>query len=454
MMQFLHPILYVVSEVKDYYQTSPHGLNITLARERLGMKILLSAYACEPNKGSEPGVGWNWALALTRRGYDVHVITRSNNRPVIEQVGGLDPRLTFHYFDLPTWGRFWKYWPGGIYLYYLLWQIGAYRLAKRLHAAEHFEVVQHITFVSYRQPSFMGALGIPFIFGPVGGGETMPTRFRKSLPFSGRLAETIRSAGNAFVDLDPLMRHTYSRAQMIACATGETLKAIPAAFRNKCIVQRAIGIDEAQIHPSTSSCEVGTGISSPQFLFVGRLLYWKGLHLALRAYAQMKLKVPDVKLRVIGEGSDERWLKDVAMRAGVADFVEWILRKPHDEILQEYRNSAGFIFPSLHDSGGMVVLEALATGLPVICLDIGGPGSIVTPSCGFSLKVDGLTEDEVVKQLSSAMIQLATDFELRIMLAAGSLKRARELTWDAAAEGVYSNRNAVEGTDVKTIASN
>ena len=54
-------------------------------QERQGMKVLLSAYACEPNKGSEPAVGWNWALALTRRGYDVHVITRSNNRAPIKQ---------------------------------------------------------------------------------------------------------------------------------------------------------------------------------------------------------------------------------------------------------------------------------------------------------------------------------------------------------------------------------
>src|ERR1700756_411917 len=118
-------------------------------RERSGMKILLSAYACEPNKGSEPGVGWNWALALARRGYEVHVITRSNNRSPIEQACTWpDPRLTFQYYDLPRWLRFWKHWPGGIYLYYLLWQIGAYQVANRLHAKERFDCVQHITFVS------------------------------------------------------------------------------------------------------------------------------------------------------------------------------------------------------------------------------------------------------------------------------------------------------------------
>src|SRR5947207_10282860 len=117
------------------------------------MKILLSAYACEPNRGSEPGVGWNWALALRERGYDIHVLTRSNNRQAIELAQiPQDSRLTFHYYDLPQRLRFWKHWPGGIYLYYLLWQMGAFRVAKELHSTEQYSLVHHITFVSYRQP--------------------------------------------------------------------------------------------------------------------------------------------------------------------------------------------------------------------------------------------------------------------------------------------------------------
>src|SRR5579862_6646539 len=109
-------------------------------QRRSAVKILLSAYACEPDKGSEPGVGWNWALALVRRGYEVHVLTRTNNREAIERHGKeLSPALHFHFFDLPERARFWKYWPGGIYLYYLLWQIGAARVAANLHRLQQFD---------------------------------------------------------------------------------------------------------------------------------------------------------------------------------------------------------------------------------------------------------------------------------------------------------------------------
>jgi glycosyltransferase involved in cell wall biosynthesis len=398
------------------------------------MKLLVSAYACEPNKGSEPGVGWNWTQALLRRGYEVHVITRSNNRPAIENalIGEkLAPAVS--YYDLPCWARGWKYWPGGIYLYYLLWQIGAYRLAKRLHLTERFDRVHHATFASFRQPSFMGGLGIPFIFGPVGGGEAMPAAFHKGISFVGRVAEASRDLGNALIAFDPFMLHTFSRAHTIACTTDETVGRIPRQFRAKCMVQLAIGINEAEI---ATTCAPRP--SAPQFLFIGRLLYWKGLHLLLRAMAAVRQSVPNARLKIIGDGNDRAWLESVARDAGVVDLVEWISATPHDEIWREYRESLAFVFPSLHDSGGMVVLEALAAGLPVICLDLGGPGAIVTSSCGLVIPSRTGNEAAAIKGLTDAMILIATNKELRARLSAGAIARARQMTWDAAAAAVYS----------------
>ena len=80
------------------------------------MKILLSAYACEPNKGSEPAVGWNWARTLVGQGHSVHVITRSNNRTAIEPAIEREQLpLAVSYYDLPAWCRRWKRFPGGIF---------------------------------------------------------------------------------------------------------------------------------------------------------------------------------------------------------------------------------------------------------------------------------------------------------------------------------------------------
>lgn len=395
------------------------------------MKILLSAYACEPHKGSEPAVGWNWMLALVEQGHDVTVLTRANNRTVIEaEIESCSLSVQPAYYDLPSWCRRWKRWPGGLYFYYLLWQAGAYRRARKLHQAAPFDLVQHITFVTFRQPSFMGRLGIPFLLGPVGGGETSPRQLRAGMNRSGRFREMVRDILIRFARFDPLMRRTFSQASLIACTTGETLQRIPQQFRTKCVVQPAIGIEPpAEAPPSQPP--------TPSFLYIGRLLDWKGLHLVLRAMPEVLRRAPNARLKIVGQGRDARWLKQVAEECGVASHVDWVPQLPHSEIAAAYRGHTAFVFPSLHDSGGMVVLEALAARLPVLCLACGGPGIFVDPSCGIVIDATQ-SESEVQHSIAAAMIRLATEPSLRDALVANCLERARRFTWRGAAASLYS----------------
>lgn len=397
------------------------------------MKILLSAYACEPHRGSEPGVGWNWMLALIQQGHDVSVMTRENNRAIIEReihLRSLPVKMV--YYDLPAWCRKWKHWPGGLYLYYLLWQFGAYRRALQLHGAMAFDLVHHITFVTFRQPSFMGGLGIPFLFGPVGGGETSPRQLRAEITFSGRLREFLRDLLIGAAKFDPLMIRTYSKASLIACTTRDTLQHIPMRFQGKCRVIPAIGIDLPKIAATPQTP------SAPSFLFVGRLLYWKGLHLVLRAMPEVLRAVPGARLTVLGDGRDAPWLKRVAESCGIAARVTWIPALSHNEIEAVYPDHLALVFPSLHDSGGMVVLEALAAQVPVISLALGGPGMFVDSSCGVSIDAANQSGEAVEHALAAAMIRLAQQPSVRQHLAANCLARASSFTWSEAAKHLYS----------------
>lgn len=397
------------------------------------MKILLSAYACEPNKGSEPGVGWNWMLTLIEQGHDVSVITRQNNGAAIEAaIQSQALSVNMAYYDLPAWCQKWKHWPGGLYLYYLLWQFGAYRQARKLHSTAAFDLVHHITFVTFRQPSFMGGLEIPFLLGPVGGGETSPRKLRAGMNFSGRLRERVRDFLIGAARFDPLMAGTFSKASLIACTTEETLQRIPARYRDKCLVLPAIGIDP----PIIGTTPVIP--PSPSFLFIGRLLYWKGLHLLLRAMPELLRAVPNARLTVIGEGRDAHWLKQVAEKCAIASHIDWIPGLPHQEVGAAYRRHTALVFPSLHDSGGMVVLEALAAQVPVICLALGGPGVFVDSSCGVSIEAGNQSEEAIQHALAAAMIQLAQQPHLREQLASHCLARAQNFTWQTAAERLYS----------------
>src|SRR5262249_30182969 len=151
-----------------------------------------------PGKGSEPGIGWRWAVALAQAGHEVWVLTRANNRPAIEKAlqERAFSRLHFAYYDLPAWARWWKRGARGVRLYYLLWQLGAYRVARALCRDVAFDVAHHITFGVFRHPSFLAFLGLPFVFGPVGGGESAPRELRGTFPLRGYLSDLVRDAAN------------------------------------------------------------------------------------------------------------------------------------------------------------------------------------------------------------------------------------------------------------------
>lgn len=177
------------------------------------MRVLISAYACEPQRGSEPHVGWNVALALAKH-HRVWVITRAKSRTAIENAfkDRRLPEISFGYVDLPKWARFWKDFPGGLYLYYYVWQFLAYFKARQLQREVTFDQTHHVTFGTYWLPSFLAFLPAPFIWGPVGGGESSPRAFRSSFGWRGRAYEAARDFVQKLSSLNPLVRLTARRA--------------------------------------------------------------------------------------------------------------------------------------------------------------------------------------------------------------------------------------------------
>lgn len=162
------------------------------------MHVLLSAYACAPNCGSEPGVGWNWAVHLADLGVEVTVLTRIENRDAIEHYvseNGIPSNLRFQYVKTPV-----PRLKPGTGIHYLLWQMAAFKVAKNLEHERHFDVVHHVTYGSLPRGSFLWLLGKPFIFGPVGGEQKAPSSLA---PYFGRAwpKELLRSWFNDLINL-------------------------------------------------------------------------------------------------------------------------------------------------------------------------------------------------------------------------------------------------------------
>ena len=330
-------------------------------------RILAFDYACEPGEGSEPEAGWTWALMLARLG-DTWVVTRANNRGPIEQELVATPereRLHFVYVDLPPWARFWKKGQRGIRLYYMLWQIAALRAARRLHRDVRFTLAWHLTFANAWFGSLAPLVGPPFVYGPVGGGVAMPPR-RLVRMLGGRALrfELARAAAKSFGRyVNPLARLAWARARLVLVQNPETASWLPRRHRGKASVFPNPVLDAMLDRERV-------GGDPPTALFAGRLLAWKGAALALESIASTR----DWRLLVCGAGRDERQIAELADRLGLDGRVRFLGPQPHEEVLRLMRTEADvLLFPSLREEAGWVVVEALACGLPVVCVDRGGP---------------------------------------------------------------------------------
>ena len=393
------------------------------------MKVLLSAYACRPHEGSEPAVGWNWARELARRGYDVHVLTRLDNKPFIEAAMANEPHpITFVYFDLPrplSEERL------GVYLYYSLWQYGAYRHVMKTYGQRYFDILHHLTYVSFRFPVFWYRLGGRFILGPVAGGEEGSPNLIANLPQPYRLLERVRRVVNRMNVVNVFINRAYRRAERIFATTEETYQKIPAKYHGKTAIAPAVGIDIDDAATSAKHRDF-------TLLYAGQLLHWKGVHLAIEAFAKALATHPGLKFTIIGSGKFRDRLEAQVRALGLLPHVQFIQHVPQADLFEHYRKAHLFLFPSLHDSGGFVVLEAMARGLPVICLDRGGPPQLVGMSSRNVVAVSNKPVGQITDEIAGLIRLYADDPALLAEETSRARQRVKDFEWSKVVGNVYS----------------
>ncbi|MBA4390990.1 MAG: glycosyl transferase family 1 [Syntrophus sp. (in: bacteria)] len=384
------------------------------------MKILVSAYACEPDKGSEPGVGWNWAQQISRF-HNVWVITRTNNKESIDKelTKHPNPNIKFNYVDVPDWLSFWKKGQKGIYMYYFLWQIWAFRLARQLRESRKFDVVHHVTFGTVWLPTFMPFLGIPFIWGPIGGAERVPKILRSHLSSRAKIYENVRDLLVKWTfSFDPLTRAATRKACLIIARTNITLNAFSQTNKAKIALMIETGISKTFLEEMGKMKQAKEG---NRVLMVGRLLHLKGFDLGIEAFLRVYSKFPESKLMIIGAGPEEEHLKKRAEELAKAGKVFFTGQMPRLEVLDMMRKADIFLMPSMKDAGAWVIFEAMASGLPVVCLDYAGPGEIVDDSCAIRVPVG--ERSEVVKKIGEALDTLLSSKPLQESMGRASIRR-------------------------------
>ncbi len=372
------------------------------------MKLLVSAFSCCPGLGSEPGVGWHTVEELARE-HEVWVLVNESTAGDVRGkiAAAALPRVHVSFVGIPWFSRLVE---GplnnglGWLVYYHLWQAVQMITAWRLHRRERFDACQHVTYVKYNTPSFLHLLGIPFIWGPVGGAERAPAVFYREFGWKTRLAEAARVLLQRAALADPLLHWCNRRSHLALAVTEQTAAEMRWLGARHIEVMPAVALSDEEL---TALSQEGqrAGAGPPVLLYVGRLIPWKGAHLGLRAIAASANK--ELRFRIIGDGPLRGFLEAEARRLGIAHRVEFSGNLPREEVLRAYASADGFLFPSLHDSGGNAVIEAMAAGLPVLCLRYGGPDLLVAEGCGW--KVAAGNPEQAVAGLAEVLNAFAAD---------------------------------------------
>lgn len=395
-------------------------------------RILISAYGCEPGKGSEQGVGWNWALQLARCA-ELVVLTRSNNREAIEaalpQV--LRERVHFEYYDLPPSVARLKRKEKGLYIYYLLWQWGAYRRARQLVRQARFDYAIALTFGSIWMPTFMHRLPVPFIWGPVGGGEAVPFRLIGALPPSGRITQYLRYALMATAPVNPMIMGIVRRAQVILTRTEDTAKLVPARHAGKIRVVLETAVADDLV--SDSICERVDTAGPLRVIYTGRLVALKNVAAAIHAIARARARGANLEFVIVGNGPLRETLKALAERLGNAEFVTFLGSVSQAEVIEQLNKSDVYLFPSLKEGGVWSLMEAMSVGLPTVCVNTSGMAVITDETSAIRVAPD--SQEQMIADFTQALVDLAQSPELRRRFGSNARKRIEEhFRWHHKAE--------------------
>ena len=378
------------------------------------MKVLISAYTCRPNEGSEPGTGWNWVNQISRF-HDVWVITRTRNKLILEDQKL--QRVQFYYVDLPKWLHYLKNNLLTVWAHYYLWQITAFFTARKLQREVKFDVAHHVTFMSVR-PCFVPFLGIPSVVGPVGGLQVLPYNFRR---FAGhRFRETLREVLIRRIRYSPTWRWYLKRISVLIVANNACSKELPRSVLPKTI-RMQIGV-----HKSSSPQYNYKSKGKPLNLYWGGVLTrWKGLELVLKAMRLLLDKQCPIYLNITGHGEDMFYLQSMAMTLNIHQnvfFHGWLERHKQQQLLQKCDI---FLFTSLHETTGAILLEAMSAGRPVIVIDHAGPGEIVTEKCGIKIKPE--YPEQAIQDMALAIEKLSNDPEMRRRMGEAGRDRVEDL---------------------------
>lgn len=395
------------------------------------LSILINAYACSPNMGSEPGMAWNWCVNIAKY-CELHIITEGEFRDKIETVLSTLPQgKNMHFYYNPVSAEIRKMcWNQGdwrFYIYYDKWQKKTLQIAQEIIKKHHIDLIHQLNMVGFREPGYLWSINEkPFIWGPIAGLGSIPFSFLKGGGIKFTLFYLIKNQITKLqLKYSSKVNAALKKADILITATPESGD----------IIQKTHHIDSIQINETGCSTKENTSNtrkedSSFDILWVGRFIYTKQLKLALNVIKEIK-NLKNIKFHIVGQAFKEeetQTYKSYATTLGIDNICIWHGQIPNNQVMELMRKSHIFFFTSIFEATSTVILEAIQNKLPIVCFDRCGFGPIVDSNIGRKIPLS--TPQNAVKDFSREITDLYNHREQLQEMAENCSKKQQELSWE------------------------
>jgi len=379
------------------------------------MKVAIIAYSCEPNKGSEPGVAWDFIEEMNRRGHELFIFTKADKKHIIAN-SNLNDLVSFQFVNSPNVWLKRKLVPLRI-LHYYLWNVACLLYFKRGFRASEFDIVHHVTFVNDWMPSAGAFFGPRFIIGPIGRHPNLPVRYLACLKVSDALREVFRRVSRGiFGAMSLFTQLMLRRAETIFVINEDSIKN-RFKFKTKVLPAIAINLQKFGLSKYVEKKE-----KPFRLYWAGNFIYWKAPEIAIRSFLKARKTVLNLELHMFGANGD---FSKISTKYANIDGLFFHGKKQQEDFFERIIKMDAFLYPSF-EGGGMVVLEAMASGKPVIGIRFGGLSQMVTNQSG--ILVDFVDFKTTIADLEHGIIKLSQDRNLLAKLSRGALKRVHQFS--------------------------
>lgn len=392
-------------------------------------KILVSCYACSPLRGSEPGMGWRFVKEISKH-HEVHVITEKEKwendiKQHLAEHPDLTTNLYFHFIAKKRNRKLRKIWPPSYYWFYKQWQKKAFQLAKKLNSEENFDLIHQLNMVGFREPGYLWKIDKPFVWGPIGGMQNTPWSLFSIFNLHGKLFYGGRNIFNS-LQLQflkrPKLAATRGNNSLIA-ATPDIKDTILKVWNKEAEIITEVGVEQN----ISNKINIIKENSKLNIVWSGQHTSGKALNILLKSLSKLP-KNMNWSLHILGSGKETQRWKKLAKTLHINTNCKWYGWVPKLEAENVMKEGHLLCITSLKDLTSTVTLEAIALGLPVVCLNHCGFSHVINESCGIKIPVT--TPENISIGFKTAIEKLYENEVLRQQLSQGAFLRAKSFLWE------------------------